>query len=331
MEQFEDYDLSNLQFNTKLKYSELCEMFNMERERGSKLQKQIRTLEKDFEIYKKDKYYIIIKKLTEKEKLEKLYYNNIKSHIEMLICTLLTYPIIERNKKFDMPDLLQVLSIVNNDYKSTKYNKEYATMLLELEDLEYNNINIFFNETEPLLRRIVIESLNNLEDKQILLVKRHTVLVKNEYDEKGRIIKSIPHELENDEEEEAFIICKNEVLKEMGFTKESQVFASGNYIKKRYRDKVSMKLGHDYYYTRYELIINTKHIMEYTIQDPIEKRKIEKICNQLVKKKIMSSKQGELKLLSDNYRKIYVDNFIDIEVDNNFREKYKELRKLEGE
>ena len=71
--------------------------------------------------------------------------------------------------------------------------------------------------------------------------------------------------------------------------------------------------------------------MEYTIQDPIERRRIEKICNNLVKKKVMSSKQGELKLLSDNHRQVYVDNFIDSEVDNNFRAKYKELQKLEEE
>ena len=82
---------------------------------------------------------------------------------------------------------------------------------------------------------------------------------------------------------------------------------------------------------RYKLIINTSHILDYTIKDPIERKKVENACNKLVKKKVMSSKQGKLKLLSDEYRQIYVDNFIDSEIDNGFRYKYKELQKLEEE
>ena len=327
------YDLSRIPFNIKIRYRELCEALNIERQRGSKLQKQMNDLSKDFEIIKDGREYTIIKYYTEQDRLDKLYFDNIKSHVEMLICTLLTYPNVENNKKFDMKDLLEVLSIVNKDYCVTMYgdNKRYANDLLDIEDISYIDIDIFFNETEPMLKRIVRESLNDLQDKQIILVKMHTVIVRKKFNDKGKCIGIDPFELKEDWEEEAFITCKNEVLKDMGFTKESQLFAKGQDIKKKYRDEVASRLGGHYYHNRYELIINTKHIMEYTIQDPIERRRIEKICNNLVKKKVMSSKQGELKLLSDNHRQIYVDNFIDSEIDNGFRYKYKELQKLEEE
>ena len=160
------YDLSQIPFNIKIRYRELCEALNIERQRGSKLQKQMNDLSKDFEIIKDGREYTIIKYYTEQDRLDKLYFDNIKSHVEMLICTLLTYPNVENNKKFDMKDLLEVLSIVNKDYCVTMYgdNKRYANDLLDIEDISYIDIDIFFNESEPMLKRIVRESLNDLLD-----------------------------------------------------------------------------------------------------------------------------------------------------------------------
>lgn len=251
----------------------------------------------------------------------------------MLICTLLTYPSVVSSRKLDMRELLELLRIVNKDYCVTKYgdNKRYATDLLDIEDINYDNISIFLNETEPMLKRIVRESLLNLQDKQILLVKLHTVIVKKIYNSKGKWIDIDPYELTKEWEEVAFLECKNEVLKDMGCTKETQIFARGELVKKQYRDEVARRLGGDYYHNRYELIINTKHIDEHTIQNEAERKKIESICNKLVKNKLMNSKQGKLKTLSEDYKQIYINTFVDSSIDNRFRYKYKELQKMEEE
>lgn len=323
------YDLSQIQFNVKLRYRELCEALNIERQRGSKLQKQMSDLSKDFEIIKEGREYTIIKYYTEQDRLDKLYFDNIKSHVEMLICTLLTYPKMTDTRKIDMGEILELLKMVNKDYNVTKYgeNKRYATELLDVDNVSYTDI--FFNETDMMLSRIIRESLNELQDKKIISYDKYSVLVKKIFDEKGKWIDKEEYELLKDWERQAILTCQNEVLNDMGYTKESQIFADGEIIKKKYRDEVAKRLNCDYFHNRYKLIINTKHILDYTIKDPVERKRVERACNKLVKKKVMSSKQGELKLLSEEYRQIYVDNFIDSEVDNNFRAKYKELQKLE--
>lgn len=325
------YDLSRIPFNIAMRYRELCEALNIERQRGSKLQKQMNDLSKDFEIIKEGREYTIIKYYTEQDRLDKLYFDNIKSHVEMLICTLLTYPKLTNSRKIDMSEFLNVLSIVNKDYCITKYgeNKRYATELLDIEDISYTEI--FFNETDTIFSRIVRESLNDLQDKKIILYDKYSVLVKKIFDEKGKWIDKEEYELLKDWERQAILTCQNEVLNDMGYTKESQIFADGEIVKKKYRDEVARRLNCDYFHNRYKLIINTNHILDYTIKDPVERKKVENACNKLVKKKVMSSKQGKLKLLSDEYRQIYVDNFIDSEIDNGFRYKYKELQKLEEE
>lgn len=329
LEQRREYDLAKIPFNKSIRYKELCEALNIERQRGSKLQKQMTDLSKDFEIVKDGYNYTILKYYTEQDRLEKLYFDNIKSHVEMLICTLLTYPKVTNSRKIDMSEFLEVLSIVNKDYCITKYgeNKRYATELLNIEDILYTDI--FFNETDTMFSRIVRDSLNDLQDKKIILYDKYSVLVKKIFDEKGKWIDKEEHELLEDWKRQAILTCQNEVLNDMGYTKESQIFADGEIVKKRYRDEVAKRLNCDYFHNRYKLIINTNHILDYTIKDPIERKKVEKACNKLVKKKVMSSKQGKLKLLSDEYRQLYVDNFIDSDVDNNFRYKYKELQKLE--
>lgn len=331
LEQRREYDLTRIPFNKSIRYKELCEALCIERQRGSKLQKQMNDLLKDFEIVKDGREYTIIKYYTEKDRLDKLYFDNIKSHVEMLICTLLTYPTIIDSRKIDMSEFLEVLSIVNKDYNITKYgeNKRYATELLDIDDISYTDI--FFNETDTMFSRIIRDSLNELQDKKIIEYDKYSVLVKKIFNEKGKWIDKEEYELLLDWERKAILTCQNEVLTDMGYTKESQIFADGDIAKKRYRDEVAKRLNCDYFHNRYKLIINTNHILEYTIKDQIERKKVEKACNKLVKKKVMESKQGKLKLLSDEYRQLYIDNFIDSSVDNNFRAKYKELQKLEEE
>lgn len=327
-----DFILDDSMYGEKLKYSELCDVLNIERQRGSKLQKQMNELRRCFDIVKEDKYYIILKKLTEKDKLDLLYYDNLKSHIEMLMCTLFTLPQSCKTVKFDMKGLMTVLQIVNQDYHETTYgkNKKYANLLLGLDDEHEECISKFFSETEVMLQRIIKETLSNLEDKQIITVTKIPVLARKVYNKKkNKILRVEKHELIEDEDIDAFMQCKKEVLMDMNLERESEVFARGEFERYNYIKEVARRVNHDYYFYNYKLVLNTKHIYQYAIQDVSEKRRIEKICNQLVKKKIITSKQGELKTLSDGYKEIYVNSFIDTENDIKLRYQYKELQKID--
>ena len=212
LEQRREYDLTRIPFNKSIRYKELCEALCIERQRGSKLQKQMNDLLKDFEIVKDGREYTIIKYYTEKDRLDKLYFDNIKSHVEMLICTLLTYPTITDSRKIDMSEFLEVLSIVNKDYNITKYgeNKRYATELLDIDDISYTDI--FFNETDTMFSRIIRDSLNELQDKKIIEYDKYSVLVKKIFNEKGKWIDKEEYELLLDWERKAILTCQNEVL-----------------------------------------------------------------------------------------------------------------------
>lgn len=320
-------------FNKKIKYKELCTIFGLETMKGGYITRQIESLQKDYEIIKEEKYYIIIKKLSVKDKLDILYYNNLKAHVETLMCTLFTLPKKNIEVEFDMKGLMNILKIVNEDYHDTKYgrNKAYANILLGVEDDDEEHISMFFNETELILQRIIKETLKELESKQIITKFEIPTFAKKIYNKKtGKVIRVEKHKITKPEDYDAFMQCKKETLREMGMESETELFNKGMLARFEFIRRVANNVGHDYFYTTYRLILNTKHIYELCITDPIEKAKIEKSCNYLVKRKLIESKQGALKFLSDDYKQVYIEAFVDSTVDMGLRNKYKELRKLEG-
>ena len=324
--------ISEENFNTPIKYKDICNIFGLEMKHGGFVQRQIEELRKEYEIIKEGRYYYILKRLSVKDKLDILYYNNLKAHVETLMCTLFTLPKKNTEVEFDMKGLMTVLKIVNEDYHDTKYgkNKSYANILLGVSDENEEHISMFFNETELILQRIIKETLKDLESKQIITKFEIPTFAKKIYNKKtGKVMRVDKHKIIKPEDYDAFMQCKKETLREMGMESEKDLFNKGMLTRFEFIKRVANNINHDYYYTTYRLILNTKHIYELCITDPIEKSKIEKSCNELVKRKLIDSKQGALKFLSDDYKQIYIDAFVDVNSDMELRYKYKELRKLE--
>lgn len=319
-------------YNVELKYKELCSLFGLEVKQGNSINKQVERLNKDYEIIKRGRYYVILKRLSNKDKLDIIYYNNIKAYIEMLMCTLFVLSTKKNELTFDMKTLMQVLKLVNKDYNETKYGKckSYANILLGVDDEGNNKISMFFNETELMLQRIIKESLNDLKDANIIDITEIPTLCKKIYDEKThKVIRVEKHQIIKPDDVEAFITCKRETHLDMGYQTEGDLNDKGYYTRMQFRHQVAKNINHDYYYTTYKIIINTKHINNFVINDYEEKQQIENTFNQLIKQKIIESKQGQLKLLSYDYKKIYIDAFVNTSKDLGLRYKYKELRKLE--
>ena len=319
-------------FNKELKYKELCDVFGLEVKQGGSINKQFERLQKDYEIIKKGRYYVVIKRLSKQDKLNKQYYNNIKAYIEMLMCTLFVLSTKKNELEFDMKTLMQVLKLVNKDYHETKYGKckSYANLLLDVVDENDTNISMFFNETELLLQRFVKEALRELKSAKIINITEIPTFGKRIYDPKThKVVKVEKHYMRKPDEIEALLRCERETFLEMGYTSEEDLYDKGYSVRMSYKHKVAKNLNHDYYYTTYKIIINTKHIYDFMIEDEEERHYIESVFNQLIKQKIIESKQGQLKLLSYDYKKIYVDAFVNTSKDLGLRYKYKELRKLE--
>ena len=319
-------------FNIELKYRELCDVFGLEVKQGGSIKKQVERLQKDYEVIKKGSYYIIIKRLSKQDKLNQQYYNNIKAYVEMLMCTLFVLSTKEKVLEFDMKTLMQVLKLVNKDYNETKYGKckFYANILLDIDDDDENNITAFFNETELMLQRIIKDALDCLKSASIIDVTEIPTFGKRVYDPKThKVIKVIKHYMRKTDEIDALLQCERETFLEMGYENKQDLYDKGYSTRMTYRHNVAKNLNHDYYYTTYKIIINTKHIYDFMIEDEEEKKYIESVFNQLIKQKIIESKQGYLKLVSYDYKQTYIDAFIDINKDKGLRYKYKELKKLE--
>ena len=330
-----DVDSVIVPFNTKLKYGDICNIFNLENKGGSYVTNQISELKKKYNIIKEGRDYLITHRYTPEEILRLQYYDNLKQHVEVLLCTLFTLPKLETVKTFYMKDLLEILSLVNSDYYKTKFdeNLQIAMDLLEVND---DSLEFFMNETQPMLRRLVNDALDDLEDKKLITIYKIPVLAKIT-DKKGNKI-TIPHELSLDNPEiesqeelddllKGFQEAQFEALHDMGFVKDSDLSAKGLPTINKYRGLTAKKLGHDYYYYKYRLILSTKYIQNYAIQDVKERNKINKACNNLVKTKIINSNQGKLKQVDYNDRIKYIDTFIDIDNDYGFREKYDEIKR----
>lgn len=331
-----DVDSVIVPFNTKLKYSEICNIFNLENKGGSYVTNQISELKKIYNIIKEGRDYLITHRYTPEEILRLQYYDNLKKHVEVLLCTLFTLPKLETVKTFYMKDLLEILSLVNPDYYKTKFeeNLQIAIDLLEIKD---DSLEFFMNETQPMLRRLVNDALYDLEDKKLIILNKIPVLAKITIDDYGnKITHTTEFSLDNDniksQEELDYFLgifqeAEYDTMHEMGFEKEKDLKRKGLPTINKYRGLTAKKLNHDYYYYKYKLILNTKYIQNYAIQDIKERNKINKACNNLVKSKILSSNQGNLKQVSFDDRIKYIDAFIDIDRDYGFRNKYDEIKR----
>lgn len=331
-----DVDSIIVPFNTKLKYGDICNIFNLENKGGSYVTNQISELKKTYNIIKEGRDYLITHRYTPEEILRLQYYDNLKQHVEVLLCTLFTLPKLEPIKTFYMKDLLEILSLVNPDYYKTKFeeNLQIAMDLLEIKD---DSLEFFMNETQPMLRRLVNDALYDLEDKKLIILYKIPVLAKITIDDYGNKIthttelsldnKDIKSQKELDYFMGIFQEAEYDTMHEMGFEKEKDLTKNGLPTINKYRGLTAKKMGHDYYYHKYRLILNTKYIQNYSIQDVKERNRINKACNNLVKTKILNSNQGKLKQVNCGDRIKYIDAFIDIDNDYQFREKYDENKR----
>lgn len=335
-----DIDSVSVPFNTKLKYGDICDIFGLEKKGGSYITNQISELRKNYNIIKDGRDYLITHRYTPEEILRLQYYNNLKQHVEVLLCTLFTLPKLEPIKTFYMKDLLEILSLVNPDYYKTKFeeNLQIAMDLLEVKD---DSLEFFMNETQPMLRRLVNDALDDLEDKKLITIYRIPVLAKTTIDDYGNKITKT-HELSLDNKDivsqdeldsllHCFLIAQYDTMHELGFEKESELVKKGLPTINKYRGLTAKKLKHDYYYYKYRLTLNTAYIQNYAIQDIKERNKINKACNNLVKTKILNSNQGKLKQVSCDDRVKYIDAFIDIDNDYGFRTEYDKIKRQKGD
>lgn len=79
--------------------------------------------------------------------------------------------------EFDMRQLLEVLSLVNQNFFIAKYNIEDSDHIIT--NNESSGLMLFLNETEPMLRKVVKEVLHDMEDLGLIDMQERPKFAKN--------------------------------------------------------------------------------------------------------------------------------------------------------
>lgn len=166
-----------VQYNHRYKYKELCKALGLEVCSGGKQQNQLRKLSKEYD-FKKDRSgnYIILKKYDEIQQIENQTYHKYKNYITPMLYTILSNSpnnIVE----FDMKDLLESLALINKNWFVAKWNLESSEYIINGENT--STLLYFMKATEPMLRRIVKDVLEEMQDMELIEVQEYPKFAKN--------------------------------------------------------------------------------------------------------------------------------------------------------
>jgi hypothetical protein len=307
--------MSELIFDKLYPMSELCEILNLPYD--SKHSKySFSEIEKTYAIEKKSRYkYSISRELSTEEKIDAIVYGKNKQLLRPIIITTLAKKKDNRIQK-RMKEYLHLFGIVNDNFAPFTWENRNIALVDHLckINLDEQKIDDFISEVNPMLKRMVKDIWEEMENDDLIEKIEHPYFVERIIFEDQlsgkRMTRKQSHKCNNDERER-LMATKKEVAIEMGYNNSNEV----PFIRKQeLSGNVSRKLGILYYYEEYELILNREWLgkSEYCLED-ISFHK--KLINENVIRKTLTSNQGKLKQLSDIDRMLCVDTVIKLETD----------------
>lgn len=301
-----------IKLGKKYTLSDLRRIFNIGSEKnGSDV---IKHLSKFYQITKiRRGVYTLDRELSQIEKIESQTYHKNREYIEPMIYSMLI------NKKsnsvtMDMHQLMKEVEIVNQDFHFIKYHtKECSEIMAQDNDL---GLNIFIKESEPMLKHIIKDVLLEMEDKQLIQLNKIPILAYRIYDtDLGHIVVK-KRSIIKDKDIQELLETKRRILNEHFKTdKESDI---GYFNQTEFKDLIAKEYEADYFYYKYNIILNKKGLSECTDYGMDE---LKKSFNYYIQDKIRKSKQGDLKALDKAEKNIYIKYCIDTNTDYKLRNK----------
>ena len=176
-------------------------------------------------------------------------------------------------------------------------------------------LTIFSRESEPLLKRIIVDVLKDMQRKCLIKVNMIPMFAKKYINnEDGKLYTKV-WEANKITEIPKLLEAKRLVLKE--FNIEYWDDLQYNQFGKA-KDIIAEQLGIDYFYYEYELILNKQGLNELITENYTE---LKKALNKHIQSKTKMSKQGNLKFLTDNEKSVYIEHFVNTEKDYRLRDK----------
>lgn len=304
--------MSDIVFNKPYSMSEMCELTNQKYD-PSHSKNNLIELEKSYIIERKSRYkYCFIRELSAEEKLEAIVYGKYKQLLRPIIITTLAKKTDNRVQR-RMKEYLNMFGIVNDNYAPYTWSNRNLALLEHIWniDLDEQKVDDFISEADPMLKRMVKDIWEEMAHDDLIEMIEHPYFVERIIFEdqitKKRSYRRHSHKCNNDERE-WLMSTKKEVAIEMGYNNSNEIpFVRRN----EFSSKVAQRLNILYYYDEYELILNREWLgrSEYCLEDISLHLKL---INEQIIRKLLTSKQGKLKRLSEPDRLKCIDTIIDI-------------------
>lgn len=321
--------MNEIIFNEPLKYKQLSELMNEEPAQGGRNRTlQLNRWKQYYEIEKIDNNKYIIKREygdLEKKIIEK------NGKFTTYIQNLIVYKLINENKqnnyevRFSYRELLEFLCLVNPMFYQLKRQndenaidiQEYAESVIDritISDKKresvYDNIDLFLDYTETLLKRLVKDSLKSMEQRKLIISSKSFRLYRRRYNKELKRFEVQKHDC-TDEEVSKILKFYVEVMQIFHIKKENQIFGMEDMLVNEFfaqiNDRIKEEFDYDLHSPTFKLILAKGVFNTFQYEPSLSTKKLnENVQNKLKNNKYMRDN------LPLNQRDIFIDDLISI-------------------
>ena len=296
-----------------MNYKELCELLGEEENVRHKAY-HLKKLRKEFDIVEVDKNdYEVNGQLSTVEKLEAMdTMKKNRAYIEPLLYSYIynqpSHLLVAR-----MSQLLQQLSLVNEDFYTIKHNTDIAyNIIAEREQRDIGDLQGFINSSEPILKRIVYDVLRDMRLKCLIDIQYMPTIFSRVQANNGEFI--YVSNILSEREMPKFLDAERTALDRLGYDSLKDVkFHDFKSIK----SIIAQELNCATFCYTYKIIINKNGIEKYLVDD-IEG--VRASFNNYIQTKLKAKKNKALTKFYDLDMDLYLDYCISIEKCKNIRD-----------
>lgn len=271
-------------YNKEMKYKELCEALDLPRERGSRLQTQLREIKKIYHIEKNGSFYVIKGKLDKFNLLKTKQNPTLQDIIVPIIYIFLKTEKYTENMVISRGQLLADLGFINDNYYYLNYFPELAMVVID-ENLKNEELLLYLSETRKMFNRALTSALNILEDSVLATVYKQKMTIDVYHDTNGTLMKK--NRVLTDEQVKSVMREEKNLLKKYNVNYLSQL----NYYELQQLHKDTEKIVGFQYFDGYRLVLNTEGI----ISDVEEQYPwLVELLNDTTKKKLLKTKRKNI-------------------------------------
>lgn len=303
-----------VRYETIYTYKKLCELFKEDVLSGSQQRVQLKQWQKKYDIERiaKDRY-IIHKEYNDVEVIEQQTYFKSKQYVSAILCTLLNN--MPNNViSVNMGQLLEILNMVNKNFRQAKYNPELIMPhILEPDEEDIYDLPLFIENVEKMSKRIVKDVLKDMEERRLIMQIDYIPMLAYKVKTGEKTYITQIHEADNEKERPIFIEAQRQVIAYFGYEEWTDCITNLNYKQwKKAKELMTAflkeELKIDYFFYNYKIVLNKEGIIDEITHNFTQ---MQRSFNIYMQDRILNSRMSGLKIIPANHKKRYVEVLVD--------------------